>query len=91
MAMKLKKYKYTFTWRHANVASTLSIEVRTPQSEEFVETIANGVTVYHMGTEAPMVRMIVLPLQHVRAILEEIERENSRRPTPQTRREPEES
>ena len=81
MAARLKKFDYEFEWVHASVASTLSITVHTPISHEFVEGLHSCVTVYHMGYEVPQVRMVVIPLQHMRAILQEIERENSTRPT----------
>lgn len=82
MAAQLKKYDYEFEWRHANVASVLSVNVYTPQSHDFVEMMSSCVTAYHMGYEVPQVRMTVMPLQHMRAILQEIERENSTRATP---------
>ncbi len=88
MAAQLKKYDYEFDWRHAAVASVLSITVYTPQSHEFVERVVDCVTVYYMGRDVPQVRMTTMPLQHMRAILVEIERENGTRPTA-ARKEPE--
>ncbi len=90
MAAALKKFDYEFEWRHAAAASVLSITVYTPQSHDFVESMVNCVTVYYMGRDVPQVRVTTMPLQHMRAVLQEIERENSTRPTA-AREEPEAS
>ncbi len=76
LVSKLKQYAYEFEWRHGVRSLISSMTVRTPKTREHVESMVNSVMVYDLKTNEPSIRMTTpISLQHLDAIVEEIERE----------------
>ena len=76
---KLRSYSYEFEWKHSNTLSTIvSFKVSTPRSKEFVSHLVNGIVVFGMLSDEPIVRLGTIPLQHITAITAEIQRERLR-------------
>lgn len=73
---KLKQYRYEFEWKHGIRSLITSMTVLTSRTGEHVETLVNSVMVYDIRTNEPSIRMTTpISLQHLDAIVEEIERE----------------
>ncbi len=73
---KLRQYHYEFEWRHGIRSLITVMTVLTPKTGKLVTSMVNSIMVYDIKTNEPSIRMTMpVSLQHLDAIVEEIERE----------------